>query len=114
MVIDAMKHATEALEFELVAYVIMPEHVHMVVRPNGEWTVSQLMARFKKRTARLVNQHLARSGPFWRDDFFDHVIRDNEHLDELVRYIHDNPVRRGLASKADEWEFSSWQEFCGE
>jgi len=113
MVIDAIKHATKALDFDLVAYVIMPEHAHMVVRQNGERTVSDLMARFKKRTARLINQHLGRSGRFWRDDFFDHILRDDEHLSELVRYIHDNPVRRGLASKADEWEFSSWHEVCG-
>jgi len=114
MVIEAIKRATEALEFDLIAYVIMPEHAHMVVRQNGTRTVSDLMAYFKKRTARLINQHLGRSGPFWRGDFFDHILRDDEHLDELVRYIHDNPVRRGLASKADEWEFSSWRQLYGE
>ena len=114
MVIEAVKHATRALEFDLIAYVVMPEHVHLVVRQTGEKTISDLMERVKKRTGRLLNQHLRRSGRFWRDDFYDHILRDAEHLDELVRYIHDNPVRRGLVSKADEWEFSSWRELYGD
>ena len=108
--LDALKCAAAAASFDVLAYVIMPEHVHLVVRPTSDATISQFIALFKQRSARRINRHLGRRGSLWRKEFFDHVLRSHEHLEELVRYIHDNPVRRGLASSADEWEFSSWRE----
>ena len=96
-----------------MAYVIMPDHVHLLAQPRGDSNISEFMASFEKRTARCINEHLGRKGAVWRKEFFDHMLRSHEHLEELVRYIHDNPVRRGLVSPAEEWAFSSWQEIFG-
>jgi REP element-mobilizing transposase RayT len=110
----AIRHVSRAFDFELLAYVIMPDHLHLVVQPRGSKNISEFMASFKKYSARSINQHLGRSGPVWRREFFDHVLRTREHLDELADYVHDNPVRRGLVQNASGWPFSSWGELYGD
>lgn len=113
IVLDSLRHNAAAHTLDLLAYVVMPDHVHLVVQPQAESNISDFMASFKKRTARRINEHLGRRGAVWRKEFFDHMLRSCDHLDELIRYIHDNPVRRGLAASAEEWACSSWQEICG-
>jgi len=113
IVLDGLRHNAVAHGFDLLAYVIMPDHLHLLVQPQGDSNISRFMASFKKHTARCINEHLGRKGAVWRKEFYDHMMRSYEHLDELVRYIHDNPVRRGLAASADEWAFSSWREIYG-
>jgi REP element-mobilizing transposase RayT len=107
---DNLKRAAAVTDFCVIAYVIMPEHVHMIVRSDGPHNISQFMASFKKHSARKLNKATGRSGPVWRREFFDHILRSDKHLRELIDYIHDNPVRRGLVPSADKWEFSSWHE----
>ncbi len=113
IVLEALGYCASALGFDLIAYVIMPEHVHLVVQPRGGHNVSDFMASFKKYSARRINQTLSRAGAVWRPEFFDHILRQDEHLGRLVDYIHDNPVRWRLAAAARDWKFSSWDKIRG-
>jgi len=113
IVLTAVRNAASLLGVDVLAYVIMPEHIHLIVRPSADKDISQFVASLKKRSAREINRHIGRRGAVWRKEFFDHMLRSQEHLEGLVRYIHDNPVRRGLAASAEDWEFSSWREIYG-
>jgi putative transposase len=113
-VVDVLRRVSARLAFDVLAYVVMPEHVHLVVCQRGVQDISDLMAALKRESAHRINLLLHRQGPVWRKEFYDHILRSWEHADELVRYIHDNPVRRGLVQAAQDWEFSSWHEIYGD
>ncbi len=118
---SAMLHGA-GLKYELVAYVVMPNHVHWVFRPlqagvyateNGKWRSAReaIMHSFRRHTALACNRLLGRSGKFWQHECHDHVVRNGDELIRIVRYIEANPVRAGLCRRAEEWEFSSaWKQ----
>jgi putative transposase len=107
---ESMQHtllAGNGEEFELQAWLVMPNHVHVVVDIWDELPLSKLINRWKGRGARTANQQLSRSGNFWQADYFDTVIRDEEHLRKAIRYTEQNPVKAGLVREAGEWRWSS-------
>ncbi|HWD00578.1 MAG TPA: transposase [Candidatus Sulfopaludibacter sp.] len=92
--------------YRLHAWVIMPNHVHAVLRPHSPLPAT--MQWLKTATARRANRILKRVGiPFWQEESFDHWIRKTEHLEDLILYVENNPVRAGLVESADLWPWSS-------
>jgi putative transposase len=90
-------HGVDALgSSELLAWVLMPDHLHILVRLGDELVLPQLMNRLKAAIAREVNRRLGVSGPVWQRAYHDHVIRDDETLEAVGRYIIMNPLRAGL------------------
>jgi putative transposase len=85
--------AWDVQRYALDAYVIMPNHVHAILQPTGEWTVGQIMGTWKKYAALRANRLRGKTGAFWQNDSFDHIVRDREHLDRFRRYIARNPAR---------------------
>lgn len=93
--------------YRLWSFVIMPNHLHLFLKPKPEFTIASITKRLKGRTAREVNR-LQRTGkPFWQDESFDHWCRDQAEFSRIVRYIENNPVKAGLAKRPDEWPWSS-------
>jgi len=107
MVLDTLHHGEQDRDFyRLRAYVVMPNHVHLLLQPLT--TVSVITRWLKGSTARRANQLLCRTGrPFWQDESYDHWVRDNSELQKIVRHIEQNPVRAGLASSPGAWPWSS-------
>jgi putative DNA methylase len=107
MVIDALRHATATLRhFELHAFVVMPNHVHMLITPQVP--IPTLMKSLKSITAKRANEVLGMTGkPFWQDESFDRNVRNREELSRILRYIEMNPVTAGLVHKPREWLWSS-------
>lgn len=93
--------------YKLFAWVIMPNHVHMLLRAMLGISLEKIAHSFKSYTALQANRVLKRDGPFWMREPFDRYIRDSEHFDRTVRYIHNNPVKAGLCELPEDWEFSS-------
>jgi type I restriction enzyme R subunit/putative DNA methylase len=92
--------------YELRAYVIMPNHLHLVLQPRVE--LSAITRWLKGSTARKANQILGRTGqPFWQDESYDHWIRDDTELERIVRYVERNPVTAGLTLCGKLWPWSS-------
>ena len=91
----------------LDAWVIMPNHVHLLLRPNRGISLSTIMKSIKSVSAHKINKLLGRSGPVWQPDYFDRYIRDEKHHAKAIRYIEKNPVKAGLCSEPSEWKFSS-------
>jgi REP element-mobilizing transposase RayT len=111
MLVDALLYGETARQpYRLHAWVIMPNHVHVVWEPVCE--LSAITRWLKGRTSRTANQILGRTGmPFWQDESYDHWIRSSKELRALVGYVEENPVRAGLVGAAAEWRWSSaWQE----
>jgi REP element-mobilizing transposase RayT len=86
----ALERNTE--EFKLQASIIMPNHVHILV---DVWDVplAKLINRWKGRTSRMANLRLGRSGKFWQQDYFDTVIRHEQHLRKAIHYTEWNPAK---------------------
>jgi REP element-mobilizing transposase RayT len=92
--------------YELRAWVIMPNHVHLLILPKVP--VPVITRWLKGSTARYANQLLGRTGrPFWQDESYDHWVRNRKELDRVIAYIEENPVSAGLVISIDLWPFSS-------
>jgi putative transposase len=93
--------------YKLLAWVIMPNHVHTLIEVFDAYPVSGVVQAWKSYSAKAANKILRRTGTFWYRSYFDRFIRDEKHMAAAVHYIHQNPVKAGLVSSADEWIFSS-------
>lgn len=92
--------------YRLRAWVIMPDHVHVVIDPKV--ALSEITHWLKGRTARKANRILARYGrPFWQNESFDHWIRSDAEFCKIVDYVENNPVRAGLVRRTEDWRWSS-------
>lgn len=94
--------------YDLGPWVVMPNHVHVIVRPLREHLLDQIVKSWKGFTAREANKLLKRTGDsFWAREYYDHLVRDDEERARLADYIHDNPVKAGLCSRWEDWKWSS-------
>ena len=89
-------------------WVIMPNHVHIVLWPMPNHTLSDILRSRKRHTARRANLILGRTGEtFWQHESHDHWIRDDEEKARIRRYIRHNPVQAGLCRSPEEWPWGS-------
>jgi REP element-mobilizing transposase RayT len=101
-----LRGAAELRQYELLAYVVMPNHVHVLVRPRAE--LRCITGRIKGATSRAANVVLGRAGqPFWQGESFDHWARDAAEELKIKTYIERNPVKAKLAARAEDWPWSS-------
>ncbi|MFO0789771.1 MAG: transposase [Pirellulales bacterium] len=82
---------------ELTDFVVMPNHVHLLVAFHEEEMLAKQCASWKRFTSRDIHQALARHGEFWQVDQFDHLVRSEEEFLHYRQYIADNPIKAGLA-----------------
>ncbi len=94
-------------KYRLIAWVIMPNHLHFLFVPINDNSLSSIMHSIKSYTANEANKLLSRSGKFWQKEYFDRYIRDDDHFSNVVNYIAMNPVKSGLCKNASDWQFSS-------
>jgi REP element-mobilizing transposase RayT len=96
--------------YELSAWVVMPNHVHLLILPKV--AMPDITRWLKGSTARRANQLLGRTGlPFWQDESYDHWVRNTKECDRIIGYIEENPVSAGLVASMELWPWSSaaWQ-----
>jgi REP element-mobilizing transposase RayT len=96
--------------FELQAAVVMPDHVHLLLTPLPDehgWPqpLPAILKLIKGISAHRVNQLLGASGPLWQEESFDHTLRSDESFQEKLEYVRQNPVRRGLVVKAEDYRW---------
>ncbi len=92
---------------DLKAWVVMPNHVHILVRMLPGHDLAGLIKRIKGISARRINQLLDREGTLWQPDYFDRYIRDGKHYSKTLSYIENNPVISKLSDKIENFRFSS-------
>ena len=84
--------------YDLASFVIMPNHVHVLVQFRAQFNLKKQTASWLRFSAREINRQLNLTGPFWQSEPFDHLIRSEEQFFYLSDYIRDNPKKAGLAS----------------
>ena len=92
--------------YQLHAYVVMPNHVHVLVTPKV--VATRRLAPLKGFTAHQANELLGRHGQaFWQDESYDHLVRSEAEFDRIQFYIEENPVKAGLVSEPERHPWSS-------
>jgi len=91
--------------YELHAWVIMPNHVHVLITPGDN--LDAIVGSWKAYTAVRANRILKREGRFWQKECFDRFIRNERQFINTINYIHLNPVTAGLCDDPEDWRFSS-------
>ena len=127
--LDAIERAREKHNFDLWAYVIMPEHVHLLIWPGEkEYSIAKILQAIKLSTTKRAMKYLEMNKPeklkwlstgqasnpyrFWQDGGgYDRNVYSYEALVEMIEYIHRNPVRSGLVDDPLKWEWSSAREW---
>ena len=97
------------VKLHMFVALVMPDHVHLIFQPivdhaaNEMLSLPEIMSGIKGASGHAVNKALGRKGTVWQSEFFDHVIRSSESLDEKIRYIRTNPVRAGLVKRPEDY-----------
>jgi putative transposase len=99
----ALERARIRYGFYVVGYVVMPEHVHLLVSEPERGPLATAIQAMKQSVARR------RGGPFWQKRYYDFNVWSQRKLVEKLRYLHRNPVRRGLVERPEDWLWSSFR-----
>lgn len=126
LLIDAIQHARQALDFDLWAWVFMPDHVHLIIRPrNPSYDIATIRRLIKEPVARNALRWLSEHDPDWLPKLtrlrgsrterllwqsgggYDRNIIEPHTLLQMINYLHENPVRKGFVVRARDWRWSS-------
>lgn len=106
---EAISHRVTRDVWDMMEYVIMPNHVHLFFR-LCEGRLMKTMIGFKRWTGRQAAEHLDRKGErFWQREWFDHWSRSPTEDERIAAYIRHNPVKAGLVEKCNQWPYGSWE-----
>ncbi len=99
---------------EIIAYCIMPTHIHLILKQTVDKGISTFMSLISNSYSRYFNLKHKRKGPLWENEFKNVLITSDEQLLHLTRYIHLNPVSAFIVNRPGEWTASSYKEYLGE
>ena len=108
-----LKKYAHELDIAVIAYCLMPNHFHLLVRQDGEERAGLLVQRCCNSYAKAFNKRYERTGTLFEDRYQAIAVDSDAYLLHLCRYIHANPVRHGLASPLEEWPYSNYPEWLG-
>ena len=127
IVIDELKKTREKYQFKLLGYVIMPEHVHLVIHPIKDIKLGRIVGELKSLSAReilklnFINKFRLQNMKggecrlsFWMQRCYDHNCRTEEFMWEKIDYCHMNPVKRKLVKSPEDWKWSSYRWYVGD
>ena len=103
---DALERVRSRYHFVVAGYVVMPEHVHLLVNEPRRALLSRAIQALK-----LSVSVRSRERPFWQAHYYDFNISTHEKFVEKLRYIHRNPARRGLVQNPEDWQWSSFRHY---
>jgi putative transposase len=126
LAIEILRQVRERYSFALVGYVIMPEHVHLLISESGSATPAKIVQVFKQRVSRrwrgkkrvqkaqlplpFPEDKLA-LGRFWQRRYYDFNVYSPAKLQEKLHYMHANPVKEKLVKHPGDWPWSSWSNY---
>jgi putative transposase len=105
--IKLLRQAGERVPVRLLAYCLMPNHFHLLLWPHGDGELSGYMMWLLTAHVRRYHRHYHGSGHVYQGRFRSFPVQDDDHLLTVLRYAERNPVRAGLAAKAQDWPWSS-------
>ena len=127
MFLEILEQVRQRYNFVVVGYVVMPEHIHLLVsepmRGNPSTVMQVLKQRFARRVLKEWRQRRERrpdwlwseelsEGHVWQRRFYDFVVWTKDKRVEKLRYMHRNPVKRGLVLEPEQWAWSSFRHYA--
>jgi putative transposase len=106
IILQELKSIRLSHNFLLFAFVLMPDHLHLLLYPRGVM-LSDILRDFKCKSSFALREVRRKRGPIWQPRFFDSICRKVHVFWEKMDYIHQNPVRAGLVTRAEDWPWSS-------
>jgi putative transposase len=101
---DALRYF-DGNRYELLSWVVMPNHVHVCLTVHPDWPLEKIIFTWKRRAAGAINRHRGTKGSIWMADYFDRLVRDRRHFENVIRYIGRNPERAWLGREGYQlWE----------
>ena len=107
---DQLKKQNNVL-VDIVAYCIMPTHIHLILKQNKDDGITKYMGKLLNSYSKYFNTNHKRIGPLWAGRFKNVRVQDDDHLLHLTRYIHLNPCSANLVNKPEYWNYSSYNEY---
>ncbi len=113
--LQVLSELRQTNSFKLYGYVLMPEHVHLVLHPQEGEKAGLLIGQLKGVTSRRFFQlhHGNDKHVFWNKRCYDNSCRTTEDVKQKIEYCHNNPVKRGLITQPNEWKWSSFNWYNG-
>ena len=108
--LSALERVRQSYGLCIYGYVIMPEHVHLLLNEPERSTFAQAIKSLKQGVARKLA--LRADEPFWQERYYDFNVWSESKFVEKLRYIHRNPVERGLVAKPEDWPWSSFRHYA--
>ena len=112
-VLKRMKKYSRELRHCFVAYCLMPNHYHWLVRQDGDEPVGMLAQRVFNSYGKAYNKRYEHSGTLFEGPYRATLVDHHNYLLHLCRYIHANPVKDGIVTRLDEWPYSNFHEWVG-
>jgi putative transposase len=109
VVVSALEQTRRWYGFYIIGYVVMPEHVHLLISEPQRGTLGSALQMFKQRVSQKLRRHS--STPFWQPRYYDFNIWSEHKRVEKLRYLHRNPVERGLVASPEDWVWSSFRHY---
>jgi len=106
-VMDGIRWLRDRDRIFVLGYVVMPDHVHLLMVLRGRHTLQTIIRVWKGFTARQIASRKGLSRPIWQPGYHDHMIRDDKDLQNCLDYLHDNPVRKGLVETPEACQFAT-------
>lgn len=103
LAIRALQGPGVCADSEVLAWTLMPDHLHMLLQLGQTDALPRLLERIKSATARAVNRHLGRSGGVWQPGYHERLLRRDEDLAVVARYVVGNALRAGLVRKTGDY-----------
>jgi putative transposase len=105
----ALERVRKNFALRVYGYVIMPDHVHLLLSEPQRGTLADALKSLKQGVARRL---IGGAEHFWQKRYYDFNIRNHPQFIEKLRYIHRNPVKRGLCDRAEDWKWSSFRHYA--
>ncbi len=105
--IETMLQYRDQGKFSIHEFVVMPNHIHLLITPPPELSLERCLQLIKGGFSFRMKKELGYAGEIWQKSFYDHRVRDESEYQRARQYIHQNPVRRGLALSAEQFPFGS-------
>ncbi|HXM97553.1 MAG TPA: transposase [Candidatus Dormibacteraeota bacterium] len=111
LILIVLQDLRGARAFALYGYVIMPDHVHLLIRPT-EVSLIRIMRDLKSRTGFALSKRRHAKGAIWQRSYFDFICRRARDFSQKLEYIHQNPVAANLVKIPEDWEWSSYRHYA--
>jgi putative transposase len=105
----ALERVRHSYKLYVYGYVVMPEHVHLLLSEPRRDTLADALKSLKQGVSRRL---IGDAEHFWQKRYYDFNVRDHAQFVEKLRYIHRNPVKAGLCERSEEWRWSSFRHYA--